>query len=91
MDNGCPIKAEIKPILNAWAWQKKKLQKKLKFNWDMWELIGQHSQHMFVTAPPSFVTRLYPTSFKNLRNLNSSIIKQYQDNRKMVNSLDLIL
>ena len=80
MDHGCPIKAEIKPILNVWAWQKKKLRQKLKFNWDMWELIGQHSQHMFVTAPPSFITRLYPTAFKNSRNLNYQKMFRLQEN-----------
>ena len=55
MDHGFPIKAEIKPILNAWAWQKKTLWQKIKFR------TCGNSQYMFVTAHPFFVTRLQST------------------------------
>ena len=64
MDHGFPIKTEIKPILNTWAWQRKKTPPEPKI-WDMWELIGQHSQYMFVAAPPFFVTRMQSTVSKN--------------------------
>ena len=54
---------------------------------DMWELIGQHSQYMFVTAPPFFVTRLQSTvsnsfqEFKKPQFLHSDVTLTPPNNR----------